>query len=523
MLEHIAPLWMPGECSSTKTDRFMHFYEDLRLVSQDSFINGPVHGLVRYAKDLGVKFELSPTSTLLKLPHGVTVDFCTSHHTHFNASLRDTCRYAAVAKLQTRAHVVNPSGKAARQDMVGITPLINQDATCQLQRSRRRVEGISDATHFLKKGPEGKYLLPLHVPCGLCPKSKRRQQHILAGSSRPPHRLLHAQKVETDVCTCVACNNARCDTSYIFWHCKRWDSIRQVYLDAVEDIIRPIKALTFKRGVRRIQLLRNLLDLPCFQQCGICPYDLQTLKPALEVKVNDPHHEAPNRDQRFCGDPNADTEDIGGCTYTEVYTDGSCLDSTNHFLARAGLGFFYAKNSVHNCAFPLEGPVQTSYRAELKALMHAVHNAATPVIVMCDCKSVVNTYNNYVSGRLDPHAKLAERDLWDQIFHLVDPGSDCVVVRWMPSHLDEPDRCKDKNKFIRKGVVTESDIYENAQVDNLAKQGVGKHPNMGIAHHAAYDATKVACIIQKMQLHIWEMHMGRQDNLSDEADCDHDA
>ena len=80
----------------------------------------------------------------------------------------------------------------------------------------------------------------------------------------------------------------------------------------------------------------------------------------------------------------------------------------------------YADLSEHNIAKPLDGPVQTSFRAELKALLHAISTAAVPIVVMCDCKSVVNTYNAFVEDRLKDNLRLAERDLWDKIFHLVD-------------------------------------------------------------------------------------------------------
>ena len=114
---------------------------------------------------------------------------------------------------------------------------INLDATCQMVRSCRKVEGVSNATHFVEKGPTDKYLLPLCSPCELCPKSRRRHQHILAGSIRPPHRLLRTQKASTDACPCAACGNVRCVTAHIFSRRTRWSAVRQVYLDVVEQII----------------------------------------------------------------------------------------------------------------------------------------------------------------------------------------------------------------------------------------------------------------------------------------------
>ena len=69
----------------------------------------------------------------------------------------------------------------------------------------------------------------------------------------------------------------------------------------------------------------------------------------------------------------------GGTTYRKVYTDGSCANCKCRFLARAGWGVFFGKDAKQNCKRPLDGPVQTSYRAEVKALYHVVLTAKAPV------------------------------------------------------------------------------------------------------------------------------------------------
>ena len=40
-----------------RPDRVTDLYEDLQLVKPGKFINGPAHGLVRYAISLGMRFE----------------------------------------------------------------------------------------------------------------------------------------------------------------------------------------------------------------------------------------------------------------------------------------------------------------------------------------------------------------------------------------------------------------------------------------------------------------------------------
>jgi hypothetical protein len=64
---------------------------------------------------------------------------------------------------------------------------------------------------------------------------------------------------------------------------------------------------------------------------------------------------------------------------------------------------------------------------------------------------VVNTFNAHIEGRLHEHCKLAEFDLWQKIFALSEPGCDYVIVRWMPSHMDEPKRIEEKTNTCGKG------------------------------------------------------------------------
>ena len=43
--------------------------------------------------------------------------------------------------------------------------------------------------------------------------------------------------------------------------------------------------------------------------------------------------------------------------------------------------------------------------------------------------------------------------------------------------------------------------------DELAKQGALLHVADKAGYHAALDRKKIACIVQKTQLHIWEMYL----------------
>jgi ribonuclease HI len=135
------------------------------------------------------------------------------------------------------------------------------------------------------------------------------------------------------------------------------------------------------------------------------------------------------------------------------YTDGSCHEGDNPDVARAGWGAYFAKNSKHNFAAPLDGPVQTSYRAELKAVIHVIRKTATPTVIMCDCQSVVKTFDKYQDCGI-PSQGLREQDLWDQVFMLMkDTAADSILMQWMPGHLDDKAKADKKAKMLKDGTI----------------------------------------------------------------------
>ena len=70
-----------------------------------------------------------------------------------------------------------------------------------------------------------------------------------------------------------------------------------------------------------------------------------------------------------------------------VYTDGSALNNSDRLTARAGFGVWYSALSPYNGIEKLAGPVQTSYKAEARALLHVVRTAGVPTCIMRDCLS----------------------------------------------------------------------------------------------------------------------------------------
>ena len=138
---------------------FIRGVYDINKNDEGTWINGPVHGLVRHAAHIGVVFIEETGNVYLNTPLGDKINLCTEQQSHFNCAIRETCRYAHLAQLQARVEGKKrkDASKPDREDMVGLTPCIDLAASMQVCRSTRKVEGICTAADFLQKGEDGKY------------------------------------------------------------------------------------------------------------------------------------------------------------------------------------------------------------------------------------------------------------------------------------------------------------------------------------------------------------------------------
>jgi len=271
-----------------------------------------------------------------------------------------------------------------------------------------------------------------------------------------------------------------------------------------------MRALENKLGSlsrHRKKLAETIINNNCCRNCGIRPGNKQTLQATYALKDDDPCRCATTQAEIYSGDDNATGVQINDDWWYKVYTDGSNQNGTSRELARAGWGVFYAEGSEFSKASKLHGPVQTSYRAELRALLHVVKCSSCRIIVMCDCKSVVNTFNDYQLHGRRRIGTVQEEDLWMQIFDLVDGKEEFVIAKWMPSHLDDPKKSEQKDKAIANGLINEEDIEGNVQADKLADEGVKQH--VCNKHHAAFasDRRQITITVQKMMLTVWEAYL----------------
>ena len=485
--------------------------EALLLYETGSKLNGPMHGLVEYAQALHIVITCDDTNIYLETPLGHKIDICTDHISHYKYVLTETCRYALMEQLNKRVNydlegdcneVQMP--KRMRKDMKGITPVIDTSATLAVVNHKIKEKYDDDTPDVHNIDPDcpdsSDQDKLLCKPCKLEPRSRRRLQTIIAGSVRPPHRLIHTGHTDTSKCKHPECNGAKCDGIHLFWQCSKFHAIRRKYLDCLE---RKISYLNTK-SKERAKKIRELLNTTCFKLCGICPANSELLMKAARIDVPNPHREPCTEAELYHGEENATTLKAGEIVYSKVYTDGSCREGNMPCVARAGWGVFYAHDSPHNFSAPLDGPTQTSYRAELKAVLHVVRKAVTPTIIMCDCQSVVKTLANYIENGTKPD-NLREQDLWDIIFNLTENvTSKQICIQWMPGHLDNPNNAKKRDKYLKDGIIEQQDIVGNVAADTLANTGADAHVCIKDLIIEMHDKRQVTILIQKMLLDIWE-------------------
>ena len=88
--------------------------------------------------------------------------------------------------------------------------------------------------------------------------------------------------------------------------------------------------------------------------------------------------------------------------YLVVYTDGSTVHPQSSILARSGWAIHFARGSQHNDSGGLAGPAQSTYRAELRAAVHVIQHARTPVWIKTDYKSVATTLRDLTRSNPNP-------------------------------------------------------------------------------------------------------------------------
>ena len=159
------------------------------------------------------------------------------------------------------------------------------------------------------------------------------------------------------------------------------------------------------------------------------------------------------------------TTTIDDQQYIKAYTDGSLIMPLSLLWSSAGWAVHYGPNNKANYAAPLEGDHQCSYRAETRAILHVVMHATQPTSIYCDCKCVVDKFNNLLQGhQMQPNQP--NMDIWNRIQNELAQlqRQDYFKINWIPSHFDEEKNIKKRDKYLKGGGL-EEDIQGNIGAD----------------------------------------------------------
>jgi len=226
--------------------------------------------------------------------------------------------------------------------------------------------------------------------------------------------------------------------------------VRIKYGTAADKVITQINSITY-HGAQRARALKSLQSKPCLRLCGLCPdehiYE-QTLplvnldsesKDLWEVRRQ-------SYDKDYCiqdinSVPGAYSIMHSGRMRLVVYTDGSCLYPRHRKLAHAGWGVVYScTDDSLNEHGPVLSIVQTSYRAEVRAVLQVIARCKADVLICSDCKAVVDQVQNYIlSGQRN--VSTAAPELWEVIYDLLEAACEVdkghIAIKWVPSHLND--------------------------------------------------------------------------------------
>ena len=136
------------------------------------------------------------------------------------------------------------------------------------------------------------------------------------------------------------------------------------------------------------------------------------------------------------------------CERLCFYTDGSCQFSRQPQLAHAGWGVVFASSGTKaKRSGPVIAQLQTSYRAELRAIAQVLAICKCPFLICTDCKTIVKQIEAYKSSK-ERSTDTPAPELWDFIYDIIDlTDDDRIMVQWVPSHLDDPDNREKKQSI----------------------------------------------------------------------------
>ena len=158
---------------------------------------------------------------------------------------------------------------------------------------------------------------------------------------------------------------------------------------------------------------------------------------------------------------------VEGCV--SVYGDGSAIFNLQPDWCRGSWSIVYGEDSPLNCSAPLQGHIQTIYRAELQKLEIGFRRAWRPTCFSVDNKRMADRANVLLDNPSIAVDQWESADLWKaikiQILHkqLLHCGT-FFIVSWIKAHASD--------REIAQGLVQGEDVLWNEYADALAKQAI---------------------------------------------------
>ena len=204
-----------------------------------------------------------------------------------------------------------------------------------------------------------------------------------------------------------------------------------------------------------------------------------------------------------------------------VFTDGSSIQIEYRTLQRAGWGAFFGNKHPWNAKGPVNTRSQTSYRGELRALMHIMATASIPTQIVTDCMTLVGQAGEMIKAREeDTEAQIpgSEKDLWTIIRQQINERpKQFFDIRWTPAHLEG----EDAEEAIQSGKTSPDDIARNAKVDILAGEGAESRQIHADQRQLLKEKAAITTIIQKMLVSQWTKLLDQNGHISAQMEDTH--
>ncbi len=199
-----------------------------------------------------------------------------------------------------------------------------------------------------------------------------------------------------------------------------------------------------------------------------------------------------------------------------VYTDGAAINPTDPRRRRATWAVRAAFDHPWNASGPVDTPLQTAFRGELMAVLHAVKSAVIPTRIVSDCMAVVNIVRAELEGS-DVKVTGDHADLWGDLRQSVrDRGPGFIAIEWINSHIPL-DVAADVE---RAGGFERRHIEGNRGADKDANTAMRNHPINWTEYAKADDREFVAVVAQALIETVWSAVFEQDQEMRDADECD---